>query len=130
MDYYAALKAIYTPESGSVWKAQNKIWRSGFAQDEGANPEDLHPLVVEKLLPDDVTTIVIPGTSKDYQKGSCVYKVDLGASGVITHFLILLSMPYPVSDLMDLERGWNGIDEFDKTQQSNFVRQLIFCRGE
>jgi hypothetical protein len=130
VDYREALKAIYTPKSGSIWRAPNKIWSSGFAQNESANPESIHPLVVEKLLPDDVTTIVIPGTSKDYQRGSCVYKVELGGSGIITHFLILLSMPYPANDLMDLERGWHGDDEFAETQQSHFVRQLKFCRGE
>jgi hypothetical protein len=127
MDYYEALKKLYIPQFGSLWQAPNKIWKSGFAS--GADGNKIHPSVVEKLRMDGVTISLVPGTTKDYRKGSCVYKVDLGNSGQITHFLIDLSMPYTIDDVKELKRSWNGIDELNVDQKEDFKRQIRYCRG-
>ncbi len=127
MDFYEALKKIYVPQFGSIWKAPNRIWTSGFAM--GANSEHIHPSIVEKLYKDNVTVTLVPGTSKDYQRGSCVWKVDLSGNSTTTHFLLKLSMPYHIDDLKNKERGWDGIDELDDEQKVDFKRQIKFCRG-
>lgn len=127
MDFYEALKKLYVPQFGSIWKAPNRIWTSGFAR--GANGEHIHPSIVEKIYKDNVTVTLVPGTSKDYQRGSCVWKADLSVNSRKTYFLLKLSMPYHIDDLKDNERGWDGIDELDNEQKSDFNRQIKFCRG-
>ena len=70
MEYYEALKKLYKPQIGSIWKAPNRIWTSGFAS--GAPDEDIHPSIVEKLHSSNITLSIAPGTSKE-KHGSCVW---------------------------------------------------------
>jgi len=62
MDYHEALKKLYKPQVGSIWTAPNRIWTSGFAQN--SPKEKIHPSVLEKLLTDQITVSLVPGTSK------------------------------------------------------------------
>ena len=126
MEYYEALKKLYKPQTGSIWKAPNRIWTSGFAS--GAPNEDIHPSIVEKLHSSNITLSIAPGTSKE-KHGSCVYKVKLNDEDKTTYFLIDLSMPYHVDDIKELERGWNGMDELNHDQKEDFKRQIKFCKG-
>ena len=126
MEYYEALKKLYEPQIGSIWKAPNRIWTSGFAS--GGPNEDIHPSIVEKLHSSNITLSIVPGTSKE-KRGSCVYKVKLNDEDRTTYFLIELSMPYHVDDIKELERGWNGMDELNDDQIEDFKRQIKFCKG-
>ena len=127
MDYKQVLKNIYKPEIGSIWKAPNKIWTTGFARNK--TPEGYHPSIVEKLRLDDVSIQLVPGTSKAYQQGSCVFKVKLGKTDRMTFFLLKLSMPYIIEDLLKLERGWNGINTLSSSQLKDFEWQIKICKG-
>ena len=126
MEYYEALRKLYTPQVGSIWKAPNRIWTSGFAS--GSPKEAIHPSVVEKIYSGNITVSIAPGTSKE-KGGSCVYKVKLGDEERTTYFLIDLSMPYHVDDIKELKRGWNGVNELDDDQIQDFKRQIKFCKG-
>ena len=126
MEYYEALKKLYKPQFGSIWQAPNRIWKSGFAP--GSDGAKIHPSVVEKLYTDNITLSLVPGTSIN-KRGSCVFKADLTSDGIITYFLINLSMPYHVDDLKDLEYGFRDIYELTQEQKEDFERQIKFCKG-
>ncbi|MEA3495959.1 MAG: hypothetical protein U9R42_07985 [Bacteroidota bacterium] len=127
MDYLGILKQIYKPEIGSIWKAPNNIWTGNFAKNK--NPEDFHPSIVEKVKQDGVSVQLAPGTTKEYQKGSCVFKIDLKEDGEYSFFLLKLSMPYIIDDLLNLDRGWNGIDSLNEKQLQDFEWQIKICKG-
>jgi len=127
MDYKDILRRIYQPSVGSIWKAPNNIWTNSFAKNKSEN--DFHPSIVEKIRTDNVSVQLAPGTTKEYQKGSCVFKVDLVGDGKFSFFLLKLSMPYIIEDLLNLDRGWNGIDILDDTQLKNFMWQIKICKG-
>jgi hypothetical protein len=127
MNYYDILRELYVPEFGSIWKAPNCIWTSGFAHN-GAE-KGLHPSIVEKVLKDEITVRLVPGTSKNYRTGRCVYVVKMGDDERISHFLIDLSMPYHIDELKKLDRGWNGVDDLNEEQKSRFNLQIMACRG-
>ena len=126
MNYYEALKKLYTPQFGSIWKAPNRIWTSGFARHSTKNKT--HPSVVEKIFKDKITVSLVPGTSINHL-GSCVFKAELTNDEIITYFLINLSMPYHVDNLKDLDYGFRDIYELTQVQKENFKRQIKFCRG-
>jgi hypothetical protein len=128
MNYYDILRELYVPQFGSVWKAPNSIWTSGFAKN--GVEEGLHPSIVEKVLKDEVTVRLVPGTSKKYRTGRCVFVVKMGISEIVSHFLIDLAMPYHVDELKKLDRGWNGIDELNEDQKSRFNLQILACREQ
>ncbi len=127
MDYRTVLKRIYKPEIGSIWKAPNRIWKNSFAKNK--DPEDFHPSIVEKVKQDTVSVQLAPGTTKEYQKGSCVFKVDLKEDGIFSFFLLKLSMPYIIEDLLELERGWNGVESLNEKQLKDFKWQIKICKG-
>lgn len=127
MDYLSILKQIYKPEIGSIWKAPNNIWTCGFAKNK--KPEDFHPSIVEKVKQDGVFVQLAPGTTKEYQKGSSVFKIDLNGNGEYSFFLLKLSMPYIIDDLLNLDRGWNGIDSLNESQLQDFEWQIKICKG-
>ena len=127
MNYLDVLKKIYKPEIGSIWKAPNKIWTGSFAKNK--KPEDFHPSIVEKVKQDGVSVQLAPGTTKEYQKGSCVFKIDLNGDGKYSFFLLKLSMPYISDDLLNLDRGWSGIDSLNESQLHNFEWQIKICKG-
>tara|TARA_B100001971_G_C18000038_1_gene436826 strand:- start:96 stop:476 length:381 start_codon:yes stop_codon:yes gene_type:complete len=126
MDYYEALKKLYIPQFGSIWKAPNRIWTSGFARFSDGNK--VHPSVVDKVFSDKITVSLVPGTSKE-KHGSCVFKSDLTNDGIKTYFLINLAMPYHVDDLKNLEYGFRNVYELKEEQKEDFKRQIKFCRG-
>jgi len=127
MDYLGILKQIYKPEIGSIWKAPNNFWTGSFAKNK--NPEDYHPSIVEKVKQDGVSVQLTPGTTKEYQKGSCVFKIDLKEDEKYSFFLLKLSMPYIIDDLLNLDRGWNGIDSLNEKQLNDFEWQIKICKG-
>lgn len=129
-DWKKILKIIYTPDIGSLWAVPNKVWNNGFATNKAG--DDMHPALLEKITPCKTITYIIPGTSKEYKQGSCVYKVKINPvdmNGCVSHFLIKLSMPFTKENLMDLRQGWNGIDELSEKQLADFKMQLKFCKG-
>ena len=127
MDYKKILKRLYKPEVGSIWKAPNSIWKNSFAMNK--SPKEIHPSIIEKLKQDGVSVQLTPGTTKEYQKGCCVFKVDLRENGKCSYFLLKLSMPYIIDDLLDLERGWDGIDILNEKQLIDFHWQTKMCKG-
>jgi len=127
MDYLDALRRIYQPDVGSIWKAPNNIWTNNFSKNKA--PEGFHPSIVEKIKQDNVSVQLVPGTRKEYQRGSCVFKVDLKKDGEYSFFLLKLSMPYLIEELLNIGRGWNGIDTLNEKQLINFKLQIKFCRG-
>ncbi|HOE39205.1 MAG TPA: hypothetical protein PLG05_04410 [Bacteroidales bacterium] len=127
IDYRDVLKRIYKPEFGSIWKAPNKIWTNNFAKNK--SKEDLHPAIVERVRNDNVSVQLVPGTTKEYKKGSCVFKVDLAGDNTFSYFLLKLSMPYIIEDLLNMERGWNGVDVLNEDQIHDFKWQIKMCKG-
>ena len=127
MNYKDILRKIYHPEVGSIWKAPNQIWTSNFAKNK--NGEGFHPSIVEKLKGDKISVQLAPGTTKEYRKGSCVYKADIKGDGKYSFFLLKLSMPYIIDDLLNLNRGWNGIDSLNEKQLQDFEWQIKICKG-
>jgi hypothetical protein len=129
-DWKNILYNIYSPEIGSIWAAPNGIWDNGFAANK--SEKDYHPSLVENYHPSDSFCKLIPGTSKDYTKGSCVYKVNLNhnnSSSRISHFLIKFSMTITIEDLLKLKKSWNGIEKLNDDNLINFKRQIKFCKG-
>jgi hypothetical protein len=129
-DWKKILKTIYTPDIGSLWAVPNNIWNNGFASNRAG--EDLHPALLERITPCKTITYIIPGTSKDYKQGSCVYKTKINPMDLScnhSYFLIKLSMPFTIDKLMDLRQGWNGVDVLNEKQLADFKMQIKFCRG-
>ncbi|MBS1631376.1 MAG: hypothetical protein JST10_02270 [Bacteroidetes bacterium] len=129
-DWKQILKSIYTPDVCSLWAVPNKIWNNGFASNKAG--EDLHPALVEKVTPCKTITHIIPGTSKDYKQGSCVFKIKINQknpASVTSYFLIKLSMPFTKDALVSLRHGWDGVDILNEKQIEDFKMQLKFCRG-
>ena len=126
MSYFEVLKEIWKPPVGSIWKIPNYIWNTGFATNK--SKDDIHPAIVEKLFKDNLHARIVPGTSKDYNKGKCVYEVDFSNQGKISYFLIRLSMPILIDDFNNLKRGWDRIEDLNEEQLSEFKRQVKICR--
>ena len=130
MNWKKVLKSIYTPEAGTLWAVPNKIWNNGFATNKSS--VEFHPAIVEKTSGCNTITYIIPGTSKDYNQGSCVFKIKINALNPLcphSYFLIKLSMPFTKESLLDLKSGWNGIEILNEKQISEFNMQLKFCKG-
>jgi hypothetical protein len=126
MNFHEALKKLYVPQFGTIWKAPDKIWTSGFARH--SKKYKTHPSVVEKIFKDKITISLVPGTSIKHP-GSCVFKAELTKDEIITYFLINFSMPYNIDDLKDLDYGFRDIYELTQEQKENFKRQIKYCRG-
>lgn len=129
-DWKQILSNIYTPEIGSLWVAPNGIWDNSFAANK--DKEDCHPTVVGKVNTDNISCRIIPGTTKEYQKGSSVFKVKINLADPncpISNFLIKLWMTYSNTDLTQLDRGWNGIDTLSDTHITDLKLQIKFCHG-
>src|SRR5688500_9157405 len=110
-DWKEILYNVYTPDIGSIWVAPNGIWKNSFASNK---PEtDFHPSVVGKISSCRTSCQIVPGTSKDYRRGACVFKVKLNPvdpDSPLSYFLIDLWMTFNKSDLLTLKKGWNGVD--------------------
>jgi len=121
---------IYSPEFGTIWAAPNGIWTNSFASNKSET--DYHPSLVGKLSRCKTHCQIVPGTSKDYRKGSCVYKFTLNSTDSnypLSYFLIDLWMTYSNRDLLTLKQGWNGIEQLDEEQLKAFKQQIKFCNG-
>ena len=129
-DWKKILMTIYTPDIGSLWALPNKVWNNGFAHNKAG--EDLHPVLVERIAPCKTITHIIPGTTKDYKQGSCVFKIKINpkdTAAITSFFLIKLSMPFTKDTLISLSQGWDGVDDLNETQLADFKMQLKFCKG-
>lgn len=129
-DWKSILYDIYSLEVGSLWAANNGIWTNSFAANKSKN--DFHPAVIGKISPCKTNCNIVPGTSKEYRKGSCVYKVKLNegdANCLYSYFLIDLWMTFSKSDLMKLRQGWDGIISLSESQLKDFKLQIKFCKG-
>jgi hypothetical protein len=129
-DWKQILYDIYAPEVGSIWAAPNGIWTNSFASNQSET--DYHPSVVGKVSSCKTNCQIVPGTSKDYRKGSCVFKVKLNIAEPdcpISYFLIDLWMTFSKNDLLTLKQGWNGIDNLNEEQLKAFKQQIKFCKG-
>jgi len=126
LDYSKTYALIFTPE-GSLWKAPNRIWTTGFAKNK--SPEEFHPSIVQKIRRDNYTLQLAPGTSRSYKQGSCVFKIKLRTDLITSYFLLMLSMPYVIDDLLMLRRGWKNINELNYQQQKDLIWQLKMCKG-
>lgn len=129
-DWKQILYEIYAPGIGSIWAAPNGIWTNSFASNKSET--DYHPSVVGKVSTCKARCQIVPGTSKDYRKGTCVFKVKLNQGDLdcpFTYFLIDLWMTFSKSDLLTLKQGWNGINYLNEGQLKNFKLQIKFCKG-
>jgi len=129
-DWTKILYDIYDPEVGSIWVAPNGIWTNSFASNKSKS--DYHPSVIGKVSSCKTNCKIVPGTSKDYRKGSCVFNVKLNNVGLSypdSHFLIDLWMTFNKSDLLTLKQGWNGIHNLNELDLEKFKQQIKFCKG-
>ena len=95
IDWHEILKEIYSPPIGSLWVAPNGIWNNSFAHNK--DKDDFHPSVIGRLFENNHRCWLIPGTSKDYKKGSDVFNVKIDPEDPdcpYSHFLIKLRMVY------------------------------------
>lgn len=121
---------IYSPEVGSIWAAPNGIWTNSFASNK--TNTDYHPAVIVKVSSCGTSCQIVPGTSKDYRKGTCVFKVQVNNTDTtcpISYFLIDLWMTLSKSDLLTLRQGWNGIKNLNEVQLKAIKQQVKFCKG-
>lgn len=121
---------IYSPEVGSIWIAPNGIWNNSFASNK--DREDCHPAIVGKINGDKLSCRIIPGTTKEYQKGCCVFKIKLNPNDPdypYSNFLIKLWMTYNIKDILKLKRGWNDIESLNENQVQEMKLQIKFCTG-
>ena len=125
LSYIDTLKKIYNPPVGSIWKAPNFIWTTNFARNK--DQYGLHPSIVERVRIDRIANLA-PGTSKK-RIGSCVFKADMGESGKTSYFLLDLSMPITLEQLLEFEKGWNNVEELSDKQLKSFLQQIKFCKG-
>ncbi len=129
-NWKSILYDIYSPCIGSIWAAPNGIWGNSFASNKSET--DYHPSLIGKLSTCETNCQIVPGTSKDYRKGSCVFKVRLNLADPncpLSYFLIDLWMTFNKSDLITLKQGWNGIENLDHSQLKDFKLQIKFCKG-
>jgi hypothetical protein len=111
-DWKQILYDIYAPEIGSIWAAPNGIWANSFASNKSET--DYHPSLVGKVSSCRTSCQIVPGTSKDYRRGSCVFKENLNTSdptSPLSYFLIDL---------------WINLNE---EQLKAFKQQIKFCKG-
>jgi hypothetical protein len=121
---------VYTPEVGSILAAPNRIWTNSFAANKPK--KDYHPALLGKISNCRTSCNIVPGTSKEYKKGSCVYKVKLNTTDSnwpLSHFLIEYWMTINLDDLLNLKSGWNGIKRLNESQLKDLRQQIKFCRG-
>lgn len=128
-DWKQILTNIYCPELGSLWTAPNGIWNNSFASNK--DKKDCHPTVVGKVNADNISCKIIPGTTKEYQKGTNVFKVKITNDDdcPYSHFLLKLWMTYSFIDLQKLHRGWNRVDSLNEEQIKGLKLQIKFCHG-
>jgi hypothetical protein len=129
-DWKSILYAIYTPEIGSIWVAPNGIWTNSFATNKGKL--EVHPSIIGKVSLCKTNCQIIPGTTKTYKTGTCVFKLKIKAAEPLypfSHFLINLWMTYSISDVLKLKQGWDGIDNLDEDQLNALKMQIKFCKG-
>jgi hypothetical protein len=129
-DWKQILLNIYTPEIGSVWSVCNGIWNNQFAS--GKDKNDCHPAVVGKLNKDSASCKIIPGTTKEYQRGSCVFRVKLNPYNPecqISNFLINLWMTYSNRELFKMKRGWDGVEILNEAQIRELKLQIRLYWG-
>lgn len=122
-----AANHIISVATGTLWRIPNKIWESGFAKNKPG--DDFHPGLVGRMRKDGITVSLIPGTSKDYRKGSCVFKTRLTPLSRRSYFLLKFSMPVLIEDLEAYPRGWNNTTMLNDRQQKDLRLQIGFCKG-
>lgn len=114
-------------ELGTIWAAPNLIWSNGFARNKpGAG---YHPAIVERVKKDNIIVTLAPGTSQTDNRGSCVFKTKLTPLSQTSHFLLKLSMPYLIEDLVLLQNNWNGIQKLSENEIKAFKTQITWCKG-
>lgn len=115
---------IYTPDIGSIWAAPNGIWDNNFAHNKPK--KDYHPAIIAHVSYCKTAIKILPGTSKDYNKGCCVFKIKLEPNRD-SHFLFKLAMTISSDNISDLKRGWNSIEKLDDNQLSEFEQKIKSC---
>lgn len=126
MDYSIIFTRIYAPV-GSIWQAPNRIWNNGFARNK--SKIGIHPAVVEKIRQDSFSVQLAPGTRKDYNIGSCVFTTSLKNCEKKTYFLLKLSMPISINELLKLERGWKTQYYLSNSETKELIWQIKMCKG-
>lgn len=129
-DWKEILFDIYTPDIGTLLAAPNNIWTNSFAANKAETGH--HPAVIGRVSSCKTNCNIVPGTTKAYKNGCCVYKVKIDPIDPkcpLTHFLIDFWMTFSKSDLMKLKQGWNGISILNIDQLKDFKQQIKFCKG-
>ena len=129
-NWKSILQDIYCPVIGSIWVAPNGIWNNHFAHNKGK--DDFHPSVIGRVYDENKKCWIIPGTSKEYNKGTNVFKVKIDPENPdcpYSHFLIKLRITYNSKDLPNLQRGWNGVDTLSDSQIEDLKLQIKFSLG-
>lgn len=129
-NWHDILRTIFSPPLGSLWIAPNGIWNNSFASNRDAN--DVHPSVVGNVLDNGKRCWLIPGTSKNYNKGTNVFHTKIvpdDPTCPLTYFLIKYRMTMNSESVADLDRGWNGIDTLNDDQVKELKLQIKFSLG-
>ena len=125
-DYSKVFTKIFTPV-GSLWQIPNNRWTTGFARNR--RNADVHPAIIERIRNDGVSIQIAPGTTRDFKKGICVFKDNLKNSDRTTHFLLKLSMPFAIDNLLQLKSGWNNQFELERKELKEFNWHIKNCKG-
>lgn len=129
-DWKQILKDIYSPEIGSIWSAPNNIWKNNFASNK--RDKGFHPAILERNSPCGTVCHIVPGTSKQHSRGSCIFQVKLNKNDSLcpkSYFLIALSMAYSKKELLNLNHGWKGVLCLDEEGIKDFKFQIKICKG-
>jgi len=127
MELVERLKKISSDLVGTIWRIPNRIWTTGFARNRPG--EEFHPGVVGRVRNDGITAMLIPGTSQESQKGTCVFRTRLTSLSKKSYFLISLSMPILIEDLEQLPKGWSRVKQLSDSQVKDLRMQVGFCKG-
>ena len=114
-----------TPDFGSIWKVPNKIWGS-FAREK--DPEGLHPGVISSKDRNRYTYQLTPGTSSK-SGGRCVYKTIFTSQEKKSYFILKLSIPITKTRLLELGRGWCGVDDLSSDDIERLKDQIFKCNN-
>lgn len=113
---------------GSIWAMINSFWQRQPMRRKFHPKEEngLHPGLIVRDNFDGFTYQIAPGTTKTYEGGICVYKVNLHPKKD-THFLMHLSAPVTTDDMEDQKHGWNGVKQLLQWQLQSLLNQYKYC---
>jgi len=114
-----------SPKWATLWRVPNRIWDNGFAPNKKGDA--LHPGLILQKNPDNISCKIIPGTTKEYNVGKCVFKTRLRPDLRNSYFLIDKRITISNEDILGFQHGWSSVTELNEDQKDGLYRQARVC---